>query len=528
MLTSKEELRKRILNSVEEMASVVGSTLGPKGRNVILFNEKADSRPIVTKDGVTVAKYFDSDDEIKKISYKMLLEAALKTNSEAGDGTTTSTVLAAAILRHADKFIASDVSPIDIKRGLNKVAARVEYLIEEMSTNISDEEQLEQVATISANGDRNIGNLIRRAISAAGLNGAVSIEETRSTKTSLEMKEGFLLDAGYLSHTFVTDVRRGSVEFDDSLIFVTDEVLTTVDDVIMSITIAAKSSRPLVIVAKEVEGQALAALVQNAVKGTVKIAAVRVPDFSLNRDDLLKDLAIATGATVVGRSQGLDVKAVQPDQLGECSKVKISRFRSLFVDGAGEDEEVAARVESIKTDMSEVITIEDAEFLQERITKLSSGVATIQVGAHTELEKIELKHRIEDALEAVRSSQEEGILPGGGVALFRISKDLRGKIEFANDDEELALKIMSEACKEPLRRISENSGENAEVIMNRISDSDMAGPNWGYDFKTGEEVDMIESGIIDPSKVTRCAIKNAVSIASTIIMADHCLYYSND
>ena len=513
---SNEELQSKILQGVETLTNNVATTLGPKGRNVIL--QEKGKRPIITKDGVTVAKFVEFDDHFMNAGAQVIKQAAEQTNSDAGDGTTTTTILCRAILQHAQRYITAGVSPVELKRGIDKAVAVVAANLEEQSRPISSIEDINRIATISANGDEVIGNLVATAVDAAGKDGAITIQEARSVETSLDLVEGFRLASGWAASAFVTDERTATTRYDNPLLLVTDEKIETVDQILPVLEVVAREGRPLVIFAEEVEGQALAALIMNTVRGTMKVAAVKAPRYGEERRGILQDLAISVGATFVNRLSGMRVHDTKLSDLGSANKIEISRYLTTIMGGKGDVDEVENRIETLKAQLEETENLHECERLQDRITKLASGVAVIRVGGATEVEMIERKHRIEDALEAVKSAQQEGIVAGGGTALVRASSGLNIKV--ANEEQELGVEIIKGAIQEPLKQMAINAGSSPDLTVDRILNSK---DSEGWDFSTGEFVDLFESGILDPAKVTRCALQNAASAAGTLLTANYAI-----
>ena len=513
---SNEELQSKILQGVETLTNNVATTLGPKGRNVIL--QEKGKRPIITKDGVTVAKFVEFDDHFMNAGAQVIKQAAEQTNSDAGDGTTTTTILCRAILQHAQRYITAGVSPVELKRGIDKAVAVVAANLEEQSRPISSIEDINRIATISANGDEVIGNLVATAVDAAGKDGAITIQEARSVETSLDLVEGFRLASGWAASAFVTDERTATTRYDNPLLLVTDEKIETVDQILPVLEVVAREGRPLVIFAEEVEGQALAALIMNTVRGTMKVAAVKAPRYGEERRGILQDLAISIGATFVNRLSGMRVRDTKLSDLGSANKIEISRYLTTIMGGKGDVDEIENRIETLKAQLEETENLHECERLQDRITKLASGVAVIRVGGATEVEMIERKHRIEDALEAVKSAQQEGIVAGGGTALVRASSGL--DIKVANEEQELGVEIIKGAIQEPLKQMAINAGSSPDLTVNRILNSK---DSEGWDFSTGEFVDLFESGILDPAKVTRCALQNAASAAGTLLTANYAI-----
>tara|TARA_Y100001938_G_scaffold144065_1_gene218007 strand:+ start:188 stop:1759 length:1572 start_codon:yes stop_codon:yes gene_type:complete len=513
---SGPSLQEKVLNGVDILADNVASTLGPRGRNVILHQK--GSNPIITKDGVTISKFVDLKDPFENAGAQIIKQVAARTAEECGDGTTTSTVLARAVLREAQKYIVAGSSPVEMKRGMDKTVEAIVDALEDLKKPISSIEDIEHIATISSNGDKTIGKLIASAVDAAGKDGSITIEDARSTETSLDLVEGFRFDSGYVSPQFITDERRGAVKYNEPLILVTDYDIETVDQLLPILEIVARENRPFIIVCENIEGQALAAVIMNAIRGTMKIAAIKAPRYGEERRNILKDLAVSVGAKFVSRNSGLKIEDTRLVHLGTAKTIDVLKNATTIVGGAGDNEEVEKKIEALKLEVEQTDSVHECEKIQERITRLASGVAIIHVGGVTEIEMIEKKHRIEDALEAVRSAQLEGIVPGGGVALIRASSNL--KLEFENEDQEIGSRIVLEAVKSPVRQMSLNAGESPDLILYEILSLHKSD---GRNFVTGEIVDMFEAGIIDPAKVTRTALQNAVSAASTLITTNYAI-----
>ncbi len=511
-----QELSAKILNGVNKLADNVATTLGPKGRNVILFHRK-QGVPVITKDGVTVAKFVEFEDHFENVGAQIVKQAAEQSASKAGDGTTTATVLTRAILRQSQKYLSAGVSPIEIKRGMDKAATTIVDRLKEMATPIRSEEDIRHVATISANNDKAIGTLISTAVDQAGKDGSVLVEEARSINTSLDLIEGFRFDSGYLSSTFINNERNGTVEYNSPLIMVTDEKIETIEQILPTLELASRDNSPLVIVA-DMEGQALAAVIANAVRGTMKIVAVKPPRYGEERRNILKDICSSTGATFITREGGHNLRAVNMTMFGHSKSISMSKGWTTVVGGKGSEEDVEKKIEALKTEIQQTDNIKACERIQERITRLASGVAVIRVGAATEVEMLEKKHRIDDALEAVRSAQEEGIVAGGGTALLRATQGL--SITTESEEQAIGVKIIFEAVEEPLRQMAINAGKSPDIVVDMVRHQDK---NWGFNFLTDEAVNMLEAGIIDPAKVTRCALQNAVSVASTLITTSHAI-----
>ena len=507
-----DEIRNKLLNGANKLADAVASTLGPRGQNVILY--KRGGPPVITKDGVTVARVVDLDDDYEQSAVEVLRQAALETEKTSGDGTTTSTVLARAILATAHKHIAAGASSTDIKRGIDLAVAAITQRITDLAQPVSSQEEICHVATVSANGDDLIGSLIAEAVAAAGKDGAITIEESRSLTTSMEMVEGFSFEGGYVSPQFITDDRRGTVEYRDSLVLVTDGTLDNVEEMLPLLEVAARDGRPLVIVAEEVEGQLLAALIINRMRNNMKIVAVKAPRYGEERRSLLEDLATVTGATFISKDSGIRLKDVKLKHLGEAKKVEISKFQTTLADGSTDYEALDERIEMLKHQIEDTKSLRDAEVIQQRITRLSSAVAIIRVGGATEIEVTEKKHRVEDALEAVRSAQEEGVVPGGGCALLKASTNL--ELDPSNHDQALGANALLEACYAPITQILKNADISSDIVINSLSFDDHD-KNVGFNVRTEKFEDLIESGVIDPAKTVKCALQNAASAAGTLL-----------
>ena len=521
-IQSGQALNSNILRGVNELADAVCVTLGPKGKNVILHPKGRN--PIITKDGVTVAQFIEFADPFENVGAQVLKQVSAVTATQAGDGTTTATLLARAVMQHAQKYIASGASPVSLKRGMD---AAVEFLTKEIEANskpVSSLEDIEHVALISSNGDKKIAKLIATAIDKVGNDGAVTLEEGKSVETTLDIVEGFQFDAGYLSPQFITDESRNAMRFSNALILVSDYVIDSIDEMLPALEIAAREKKPFVIVSEGVEGQALAALILNAVRGSMQVAAIKAPRYGEERRNLLKDLAISVGATFISRESGKRVAEVKRQDLGSVKTIESLKNWTTFVGGAGDLEAVEQQIHRLKQEILQTPDLVECERIQERITRLSAGVAIIRIGGSTEVDMIERKHRIEDALEAVKSAQQEGILPGGGIALLRLSQKMGSKVSVENEDERLGIQIIERACKEPVIQLARNCGESADVILDTLLKGD---DFWmGRDFSTGTYVDMEKVGIIDPAKVTRCAIQNSVSAASTLLTTSYAIIES--
>ena len=517
----EKKLRTRVLSGVNKLADNVASTLGPKGRNVILC--KHGGSPVITKDGVTVAKFVEFEDPFENAGAQVIKQAASETNSNAGDGTTTSTVLARAILNEAQRFLETGASPVELKRGIDKAVVEIEKNLDKLSTPISSVEDVEHIATISANGDKTIGKLIAMAVDSIGKDGSITVEAAKSCDTSLDIVEGFRFDSGYFANAFVTDERRGAVSYEDCLMLVTNHKIEFVEEILPILELVAREGRPFVIVAEEIEGQALSALIMNTVRGTMRIAAVKAPRYGEERHAIMQDLAISTGANYLTRDSGKTLKDVQLKDLGRCKKIEVLKNLTTIVDGAGASDEVDRRIENIKTEVAQTEDMYEGERLLERVSRLSSGVAIINVGGATEIEMIEKKHRIEDALDAVKSAQEQGIIAGGGTALLRCSQDIEPETD--SEDEALGVQIVKRSVSAPLRQMADNAGSSADLIIDKILNSE---PDYGWDFYRGEVTNLIESGIVDPVKVTKNALRNAASVSSTLLTSDYAIVETAD
>ena len=510
-----QELQQKILNGVNKLADNVASTLGPKGRNVLLH--QVGTNPIITKDGVTVARFVDFEDPFENAAAQIIKQASEKTNSQAGDGTTTATVIARAIFSEAQKFIAAGESPVELKRGIDTATEHIILELKNGARPVRSREDIHHIATISANGDKAIGTLISEAVDKTGRDGAITIEEARSLDTSLDLVEGFIFDTGYYSTQFVTDERRQATKYDDPLFLITDHKLSVVDSLLPLLEIVARDGRPLVVIADEVEGQILAALIANSLRGSMKVVAIKAPRYGEERRSILGDIALATGGTFITRQSALPLEKVSLEHLGAAKSVDITKFSTTIVGGKADYEEVERKIENLKSQIADQSnSIELCTRLQERVTRLASGIAVIRVGAATEVEMIEKKHRIEDALEAVRSAQQEGIHAGGGTSLLRAAYAVKVKCDNATQDR--GAQIVLEAIKSPVRQIAVNAGYSPDLVEQKIKN---VKDGKGYCFNTGKMVDYYKLGIIDPLKVTRCALQNAASAAGTLITTNY-------
>jgi len=509
------ELQQKILSGVNKLADNVAATLGPKGRNVILAGKTGN--PIVTKDGVTVANFVDLDDPVENTGAQILKQVASETNSLAGDGTTTSTVLAREILQNSQKYLIAGSSPVELKRGMDKAAAAVISKVEDIAKPVESIQDVEHIATISANGDKVIGGLIASAVDKAGHEGSILVEDAKSMDTTLDLVEGFRMNSGYFSQSFVTNERKNSIEYEDVLVFVTDYKVDNVQKILPVLELAAREGKPLLIVAEQVEGQALAALIMNTVRGSMKVAAVKAPEYGNERINIMKDLCLATGATFFSRVSAMDINEVKLSDFGLCNKIEVLKNSTTIMGGNADWEAVEKRIEAIKEEIKQTDNIDECRRLQHRVTRLASGIAIIKVGGATEVEMIEKKHRVEDALEAVKSAQEAGIVPGGGVTLLAC-QDF--DIEAENEDQTIGANIIRKSLEAPLRQMAHNAGVSSDIIVDRVKNSDEL---MGWDFKDSQLVNMLEAGIVDPAKVTMVALKNSVSVASTLVTTNNAI-----
>ncbi|MFA6291006.1 MAG: chaperonin GroEL [Victivallales bacterium] len=512
-LMFSEDGRKKILNGIEQLSRAVKATLGPKGRNVIL--DKKFGSPLVTKDGVTVAKEIELQDPFENMGAQMVREVASKTSDVAGDGTTTATVLAEAIFRQGLKNVTAGANPMALKRGIDKAVEAIIKELKAISKKVNDREQISQVATISANGDREIGNKIADAMDKVGKDGTITVEEAKSIETTLDVVEGMQFDKGYLSPYFVTSAETMETVLEDCYILIYEKKISSLNDMLPLLQAVAKTSKPLLIIAEDVEGEALATLVVNKLRGTLQICAVKAPGFGDRRKSMLEDIAILTGGKCITEDLGLKLESVKIEDLGKVKKVTVDKENTTLVEGAGKQSAIIGRVNLIRRQIEETTSDYDREKLQERLAKLAGGVAVINVGAATESEMKEKKARVEDALHATRAAVEEGIVPGGGVALLRAAKAVKAlKLE---GDESIGADIVLRATEEPLRQLSANGGYEGSIVVREVLDRKT---NEGFDVETGTYVDMLKAGIIDPTKVTRSALQNAASIAGLLLTTE--------
>ena len=509
-----DDARSRMVRGVNILANAVKATLGPKGRNAVL--EKSFGAPTVTKDGVSVAKEIELKDKFENMGAQMVKEVASKTSDEAGDGTTTATVLAQAIIREGMKAVASGRNPMDIKRGIDKAVIVATEDIKKLAKPCKDNKAIAQVGTISANSDDSIGKTIAQAMEKVGKEGVITVEEGSGLQNELDVVEGMQFDRGYLSPYFINQQANQTAELDKPYILLVDKKISNIREMLPVLEGVAKAGRPLLVIAEDVEGEALATLVVNNIRGILKVAAVKAPGFGDRRKAMLQDIAILTGGTVISDEVGLQLEKATLNDLGEAKKIVVEKENTTIIDGAGKNADIKARVESIRQQIEEATSDYDKEKLQERVAKLSGGVAVIKVGAATEIEMKEKKARVEDALHATRAAVEEGVVPGGGVALIRATKSLE-KLEGANEDQTVGIRILARSIEEPLRQIVENAGEDAAVILNQVKSGKGA---YGYNAATGEYGDMLDFGILDPAKVTRLALQNAASVAGLLLTTE--------
>ncbi|MGA1861894.1 chaperonin GroEL [Deferribacter thermophilus] len=513
-ITFSEEARQAILRGVDKLANAVKVTLGPKGRNVVI--EKKFGSPLVTKDGVTVAKEIELKDPLENLGAQMVKEVASKTSDVAGDGTTTATVLAQAIYREGMKNVVAGANPMEIKRGIDKAVEAVVKKLQEISKPIQDKKEIAQVGTISANNDPEIGNIIADAMEKVGKDGVITIEENKSTETVLEVVEGMQFDRGYLSPYFVTDPDNMEAVLENAYILIHEKKISNMKELLPILEQLAKQNAPFLIIAEDVEGEALATLVVNKLRGTLNCCAVKAPGFGDRRKEMLKDIAILTGGQVISEDLGLKLENVKLSDLGRAKKIVVDKENTTIVEGAGKAEDIQARVNQIKKQIEETTSDYDREKLQERLAKLVGGVAVIKVGAATETEMKEKKARVEDALNATKAAVEEGIVPGGGVALIRALNALDDlKLE---GDQQIGVEIIRKALEYPLRQIAENAGYEGSVVVNAVKESKDI--NYGFNAAKEEYTDMIKAGVIDPTKVTRSALQNAASVASLMLTTE--------
>ncbi|MGD0720296.1 MAG: chaperonin GroEL [Roseiarcus sp.] len=509
------DARDRMLHGVDKLANAVRVTLGPKGRNVVI--EKSFGAPRITKDGVTVAKEIELEDKFENMGAQMVREVASKTSDTAGDGTTTATVLAQAIVREGAKYVAAGMNPMDLKRGIDVAVAAVVADLKAHSKKITSNDEIAQVGTISANGDKEIGRFLAEAVQKVGKEGVITVEEAKSLETELEVVEGMQFDRGFVSPYFVTNAEKMRAELEDAYILIHEKKLSTLQPLVPLLESVVQSGKPLLIIAEDIEGEALATLVVNKLRGGLKIAAVKAPGFGDRRKAMLEDIAILTGGQMIAEDLGIKLENVTLAMLGRAKKVTIEKENTTIIDGVGKKSEIEGRVAQIRAQIEETTSDYDKEKLQERLAKLAGGVAVIRVGGATEVEVKERKDRVDDALHATRAAIEEGILPGGGVALLRALKALES-ITPANDDQKAGIDIVRRALQVPARQIIQNSGEDGSFVVGKLLEK--ADYAWGWNAATGEYQNLVKAGVIDPAKVVRTALQDAASVASLLITTE--------
>jgi len=509
-----DDARQKMFRGVNVLANAVKATLGPKGRNAVL--EKSFGAPTITKDGVSVAKEIELKDKFENMGAQMVKEVASNTSDEAGDGTTTATVLAQAIIREGLKAVASGRNPMDVKRGIDKAVLIAVEELKKLSKPCKDSKAIAQVGTISANSDESIGKTIADAMEKVGKEGVITVEEGSGLDNELSVVEGMQFDRGYLSPYFINSQANQTAELEKAVILLCDKKISNIREMLPLLEAVAKAGKPMLVVAEDVEGEALATLVVNNIRGILKVVAVKAPGFGDRRKAMLQDIATLTGGTVISDEVGLSLEKATLNDLGEAKKIVIEKETTTLIDGAGKASDIKGRIESIRQQAEEATSDYDKEKLQERVAKLSGGVAVIKVGAATEIEMKEKKARVEDALHATRAAVEEGVVPGGGVAFIRVQKSLE-KFEGSNEDQTIGVRILHRAIEEPLRQIVDNAGEDAAVILNRVKEGK---GSFGYNAATGKFGDMLEEGILDPTKVTRLALQNAASVAGLLLTTE--------
>ena len=509
------EARSALKKGVDQLANAVKVTLGPKGRNVVI--DRKFGAPVITKDGVSVAKEIELKDPIENMGAQMLKEVASKTNDDAGDGTTTATILAQAILTEGLKNVAAGANPMDLKRGIDKAVEEIIKELHNIAQTVGDDsEQIEQVATISANNDNSIGKLIAEAMSKVKKEGVITVEEAKGTETTVEVVEGMQFDRGYLSPYFVTDSEKMEAELESPYILIFDKKISTMKDLLPVLEKTAQSGKPLLIIAEDIEGEALATLVVNKIRGSLKVAAVKAPGFGDRRQAMLEDIAILTGGTLISEERGFKLENTELEHLGQCEKITIDKDNTTIVNGAGNKDDILARVNQIKAQVENTTSDYDKEKLQERLAKLAGGVAVLYIGAASEVEMKEKKDRVDDALHATRAAVEEGIVPGGGVAFIRSLSKLAG-LKGENDDETTGIDIIRRAITEPLRQIVNNAGGEGSVVVQKVMEGK---GDFGFNARTEEYENLLEAGVIDPTKVARVALENAASIAAMLLTTE--------
>jgi chaperonin GroEL len=509
------DARERMLRGIDILADAVRVTLGPKGRNVVI--DKSFGAPRITKDGVTVAKEIELSDKFENMGAQMVKEVASKTSTIAGDGTTTATILAHALVKEGIRAVAAGMNPMDLKRGIDIAVEAIVGDIEKRAKKVSTNDEIAQVGTISANGDTEIGRMLAEAMKKVGNEGVITVEEAKSLETELDVVEGMQFDRGYLSPYFVTNAEKMIAELDDAYILLHEKKLSGLQSLLPVLEAVVQSSRPLLIVAEDIEGEALATLVVNKLRGGLKVAAVKAPGFGDRRKAMLEDIGILTGGQVISEDLGIKLENVTLDMLGRAKKVRIEKENTTLIDGAGSKDDIAGRIAQIKAQIEETTSDYDREKLQERLAKLAGGVAVIRVGGGSEVEVKERKDRVDDAMHATKAAVEEGVVPGGGVALLYSIRVLDG-LTPANNDQKVGIQIVRKAIQAPARQIAENSGTDGAIVVGKLTDQDK--PNFGYDAQSGEYKDMVAAGIIDPAKVVRVALQDAASVAGLLITTE--------
>lgn len=517
LYSKDEELFKSFLKGSQKLADNVGATLGPKGRNVIIH--KKDSSPLITKDGVTVAQFVSSEDVFENMAIQTIKQASDQTNITSGDGTTSSTIIANQILKESNKYIVSDHHPFELKKGIDKMAEKVIAKIKERSIPIDSIETIKNVAYISSNGDAIIADLISEAVEQVGRDGAITIEGGRSRDTRLEIMEGFTFDSGIYNSAFITDESSGVCKYNSPLILVTDYKIQVLEELMPVLEVAARINRPLVIIAEEFDGPALAALILNQSQNTMKLAAIKAPRYGEERRAIMQDLCISSGATFIKRDSGLSLADVELKHFGQAKSIESNKRATVIVDPKGDSDSINERIELIKEEIKREDDIELTKRLQTRVTRMASAIAVIKVGANTEVEMEEKKHRVEDALEAVISAQEEGIVLGGGITLLNIAEELKD-VEFDTESETLGGRVLLRAIEQPFHKLCENANKSSDFLLERLKEVD----NKGYNFKTDKFVDLLDDGVIDPAKVTISCVKNASSAAGTLLTSNRAIY----
>ena len=511
----ESDARSAMLKGVDILANTVKATLGPKGRNVVL--DKSYGAPRITKDGVTVAKEIELEDKFENMGTQMVKEVASKTNDEAGDGTTTAILLAQAIVKEGCKYVTAGMNPMDVKRGIEAAVEHVKEKLISSAKKVKDSDEIAQVGTISANGDKEIGDMISRAMQKVGNEGVITVEEAKGIETELEVVEGMQFDRGYLSPYFITNADKMTTELDNPLILLHEKKLTNLQPMVPLLESVVQAGRPLMIISEDVEGEALATLVVNKLRGGLKVVAVKAPGFGDRRKAMLEDIAILTGGQVISEDLGIKLENVKINDLGSAKKVKVDKENTTIVSGSGKKSDIEARCGQIKQQVEETTSDYDKEKLQERLAKLAGGVAVVKVGGATEVEVKEKKDRVEDALNATRAAVEEGIVVGGGCALLYTSQDL-DKVKIKGDDQKSGVEIIKKALQSPIRQITKNAGVDGSVVVGKLLE--MNKPSHGYDAQTEQYVDMFKEGIIDPVKVVRTALQNAASIAGLLVTTE--------